>query len=275
MLMLSILPAWMIRLATVTEGGGHEGPPELPNIISLIWGHASTPGHWMNVIFAMVMAILLSITALRVAKHRAMVPGKFQNVVEMLVQGLDDFFHSIIGKEARTFTPFLGTLFIYIFAMNVFGLIPGMMSPTGGMYAVNTTIALALCVFFYVQYTGIRRLGLVKYIDHLMGEPRDAIGWVLVPLNLPIHIIGELAKPMSLSLRLFGNITGEDVLIAVFVGLGVSALSFMHSPVGLPLHVPFIFLAILTSLIQALVFTLLSSIYFLMMLPHHEEEHAH
>jgi len=279
--MAHLLPAWMIHLANVAEGAGHAtehgeaGAPELPNIISLIWGHASTPGHWMNVIFAMVMAIILSLVALRVAKHRAMVPGKFQNVVEMLVEGLDDFFRGILGKDARKFTPFLGTLFIYIFCMNMFGLIPGMMSPTGGQYAINLTLGLALCVFFYVQYTGIRSLGLMKYIDHLMGEPRDVIGWVLVPLNLPIHIIGELAKPMSLSLRLFGNITGEDVLIAVFVGLGVSALGFIHSPVGLPLHIPFIFLAILTSLIQALVFTLLSCIYFLMMLPHHEEEHAH
>ena len=92
---------------------------------------------------------------------------------------------------------------------------------------------------------------------------------------LPIHLIGELAKPLSLSLRLFGNITGEDVLLAVFVGLGVAAMSFIHVPVGIPLHLPFIFLALLVSLIQALVFTLLSTIYFLMMLPHHEGESAH
>ena len=87
----------------------------------------------------------------------------------------------------------------------------------------------------------------------------------------PLHIIGELAKPLSLSLRLFGNITGEDVLIAVFVGLGVAILSF--SPVGLPLQTPFYFLGLLLSTMQALVFTFLSSIYILMMLPH--EEHAH
>jgi len=85
-----------------------------------------------------------------------------------------------------------------------------------------------------------------------------------------MHIIGELAKPFSLALRLFGNITGEDILVAAFVGLGLMALSFVHSPIGLPFNVPFILLGILLSTIQALVFTLLSSVYILMMLPHPE-----
>jgi F-type H+-transporting ATPase subunit a len=76
-------------------------------------------------------------------------------------------------------------------------------------------------------------------------------------------------------LRLFGNITGEDVLIAAFTGLGIALLAFIHSPVGVPLQLPFYFLALLTSTIQALVFTLLSTVYFAMMMPHeeHEEEH--
>ena len=86
-----------------------------------------------------------------------------------------------------------------------------------------------------------------------------------------MHIIGELAKPFSLSLRLFGNITGEDTLIAVFIMLGISVMAF--SPVGLPLQIPFYFLGLLLSTIQALVFALLSTIYILLMLPHEEHEH--
>ena len=82
-----------------------------------------------------------------------------------------------------------------------------------------------------------------------------------------------LAKPVSLSLRLFGNITGEDVLIAVFAMLGVAVLGFLHLPVGLPLHLPFILLALMMSTVQALVFTLLSAIYIVQVLPH--EEHGH
>ena len=99
------------------------------------------------------------------------------------------------------------------------------------------------------------------------------VEWCLVPLNLPLHIIGELARPVSLSLRLFGNITGEDMLLAIFATLGVSVMSFMHLPIGLPIQLPFIFLAILTSFVQALVFTLLTTIYFSLMSKHDEEHH--
>ena len=98
------------------------------------------------------------------------------------------------------------------------------------------------------------------------------IGWILVPLMFPLHVIGELAKPLSLSLRLFGNIFGEDSLIAVFATLGVLAISFLHIPIGVPFQVPFVFLALLTGTIQALVFTLLSTIYFALVLPHEFHE---
>jgi len=153
--------------------------------------------------------------------------------------------------------------------MNLMGLVPGGHSPSTN---INITASLAIMVFLYVQYVGISRNGIVKYLDHLAGSPRDALSWSLVVLLFPIHIIGELAKPFSLAVRLFGNITGEDVLVAAFVGLGLTALSFMHSPVGFPFNVFFIFLGLLLSTIQALVFSLLSTIYILLMLPH-EERH--
>ncbi|MBI5869293.1 MAG: F0F1 ATP synthase subunit A [candidate division Zixibacteria bacterium] len=274
-------------LLAVTEqvAGGEAakpaGAPELPNVITLLshYFHDSPfiqfLHHWENVVFAFTVAIIISIVAWAATRNRGLLPGKLQNFLEMVVEGLDDFFAGILGPEGRKYTPFLGTLFIYIWCMNMFGLIPGMMSPTGGPNGINTTIALAVCVFLYVQYAGLRKQGIKGYVDHLMGSPRDTVQWILVPLNLPIHIIGELAKPLSLSLRLFGNITGEDVLLAAFVGLGVMAMSFMHSPVGIPLELPFIFLALLTGTIQALVFTLLSTVYFSMMLATHEEHAEH
>lgn len=273
-------PAFLAMLQpflAVTEAGAEpKGAPEVPNIITLL--SARFPEvplveflhHWENVIYAFIVAAGLSVLAYIATRHRTMIPGRLQNLFEMAVQSLDEFFAGILGPEGRRFTPFLGTLFLYIWCMNLFGLIPGMMSPTGGPDGINTTIALAVCVFFYVQYAGLRRQGIVGYVDHLMGTPRSAIQWVLVPLNLPIHLIGELAKPLSLSLRLFGNITGEDVLLAAFLGLGVAATGFLHLPIGLPLHVPFIFLALLTGTIQALVFTLLSTVYFSMMVAEHE-----
>jgi F-type H+-transporting ATPase subunit a len=276
---------WLHPVFLVTEhggghgGGGEAGPPELPNIVTFLFHWLKDNvvvgfmHHWENVFFAMVVATFISILAILSSRRRALIPSGLQNLMETVVEGLDDFFAGILGKDGRHFTPFLGTLFIYIWCMNLLGLIPGFMSPTGGVKGgFNTTAALAITVFFYVQYIGMRRLGIGGYLHHMAGSPQSLVQWFLVPLNLPIHIIGELAKPLSLSLRLFGNITGEDVLIAAFAGLGITALAFLDLPIGLPLQFPFVFLAILTGTIQALVFTLLSTIYFAMMLPH-EEHH--
>jgi F-type H+-transporting ATPase subunit a len=267
---------FLLLVETAVEQGGKkasEGAPELPNFITLlyekfgkvVWVHFLHT--WENVVFSWLLVLIIGLTAYLAYRKRDLIPGPLQNLIEMAVEGLDNFVCGILGKRGRKYTPFLGTLFIYILCMNLFGLIPGMKSPSSSW---NTTLALAICVFLYVQYTGIRGLGFLGYLHHMAGSPDNLITWCLVPLNLPIHIIGELAKPLSLSLRLFGNITGEDVLIAAFVGLGITSLSFLHLPVGLPLQLPFIFLALLTSTIQALVFTLLSTIYFLMMLPHDE-----
>ncbi len=252
-------------------GGG--GTPELPYFIEFLHIYFASPFvnflfEYKDVIFAFLVLIFMCLVSFRVYSKRKLHPGKLQNLFEMIVEGFQNFFISILGeKYGKQYTPFLGTLFFYILFMNWFGLVPFGKSPTANW---ATTAPLAIVVFLYVQYTGMRRLGIVKYLDHFAGEPRSVITWVLVPLNLPIHIIGEFAKPLSLSLRLFGNITGEDVLLAAFTGLGVMVLSFVKSPVGLPLQLPFYFLALLTSTIQALVFTLLSAVYFSMMLPHEE-----
>ena len=86
-------------------------------------------------------------------------------------------------------------------------------------------------------------------------------------------IVGELAKPISLALRLFGNMMGGELLLSVFMGLGVAVLAFTRLPIGFPIHLPFMFLELLTTLVQALVFTLLSTIYISLVLPHSEEAH--
>lgn len=251
----------------------HGGAPELPNFITLLYEKYGKVAfikflhHWENIIFSLLIVLFISLVAYLASRKSTLIPGKLQNFMEMAVEGLDNFICDVLGPKGRKFTPFLGTLFIYILCMNFFGLIPGMKSPSSNL---NTTVALAICVFSYVQYTGIKSFGFLGYLSHLAGEPKDFVGWIMVPLNLPIHIMEELIKPLSLSMRLFGNIFGEDILIAVFVGLGVASLAFLHLPIGLPFHVPFIFLALLTGTIQALVFTLLSTIYFFLMLPHQE-----
>ncbi len=266
--------------AAAGEHAEAEGPKMFDNVLGVVikanhgkpW--ANFLHHFEYVIYAMVVAVILSIIFITAARNPQMVPGPLQNVIEAAVEAAYNFFVGILGpKYGPRFVPFLGTLFIYIWAMNFFGTIPMMHSPTANL---NITVAMALTVFGYVQFTAFKELGFMGWLDHMAGSPRSAIGWALVPLMMPVHLIGELAKPISLSCRLFGNIFGEDMLLVGFATLGITALSSMHMPFGLPLQLPFMFLGVLiTQPVQALVFTMLSTVYFLLMLPHGDHGHGH
>ena len=258
-------------LAVATEGGekaAEGGAPKLPSLVELLFGPDSVAEHWVNVIYAFAIGVFLSLVCMRVYAKRQMIPGKLQNAVEMMVEGMYNFIESILGKDAKKYIPYLGSLFFYILFMNWIGMIPLGHSPSTSL---SITFSLAILTFLYAQWTGMRKLGVGGYLYHMAGSPADGVSWGFCWLIFVIHVIGEFAKPISLSLRLYGNITGEDTLIAVFVGLGIAVLAF--SPVGVPLQIPFYFLGLLLSTIQAVVFTLLSTIYIFMMLPH--EEHAH
>ncbi len=276
----------------VAEPGSHEAeeaeegtihPPTLIGIIAAAfegeqvhdWTHAHNPVarilvHFLPAFYSLIVIILLTVVSVLATRSLEIVPGPLQNVVEFAVEGLANFVEGILGPEGRRFVPFLGTLFLYIYFQNILGLIPLFFTPTS---VLDTTLAMAVVVFLYVQWVGLTSNGVLGYLKHLAGDPKDAIGWGLAPLMFPLHVVGELAKPVSLSLRLFGNMMGEETLLAVFIGLGVTMLAGLHSPVGIPLHTPFIFLALITTLVQALVFFLLSTIYFALVLPH--EEHGH
>ena len=263
-------------LPLLEAAAGEENSLELPNFVH--WIAKTMPGtktgeflhSWVDVIFSWIVILILALLFSAASRNRKMIPGQLQNIAEIAVQWLYDLVTGVMGPRGKAFVPFLGSIFLYIFVSNIFGLIPLMKSPTSNL---NTTLALALVVFVVAQAVGMIKLGPLGYLDHMAGQPRDPIGWIMVPLLMPIHVIGELAKPVSLSCRLFGNIFGEDMVLAAFIGLGITVAGALHFKFfGVPLHLPFIFLAMLTSLIQALVFTLLSTIYIFLMLPH---EHAH
>ena len=249
--------------------------PELPNLVTLLVHqfHDAPWAHWLhrweNLVFAWIVGGLLCVVTWRYTRHPATIPRSWQNALEMVVQAIDRMVQGIIGHEGRQFTPFIGTLFLYIWLMNLSVLVPGLKSSTSSL---NTTVALAVVVFLYVQWTGIRRLGVVRYLSHLAGEPRDLVGWLLAPLMLVLHVLGELIKPLSLSLRLCFNIFAEDVLLAVLVGLGVTFSMTYHLPVGMPFQLFALPLVLIFSTVQALVFSLLSTVYIALMLPH-EERH--
>lgn len=216
---------------------------------------------WGNVSYALIIVAVLGILAFFACRKRSLIPGRLQAAAELIVAGLNDFVCGIIGSGGRKYTPFIGTLFIYILFMNLSGLIPFLKAPTASW---STTLALALCVFFYVQYTAIRELGFLGYLDHLAGRQRGVLAFtVIMPLfMLILHIITELIRPISLSLRLRGNMWGDEVLIALLSGFGIK---------GLPLLLFNMFMGILAAVVQAAVFCLLTTIYLALVVNHEEE----
>jgi len=241
--------------------------PELANLVAIIAEKlgASSPIAkylylWENVIFSLIIVGIISLIAFLATRKTKLIPEGLQNVCEVIVAGLDDFVCGVLGPQGRKYTPFIGTLFIYIIFMNLFGLIPFMKSPTSSW---STTLALGLCVFIYVQYSALKQMGFLGYIDHMMGKPRGILAVsVFVPLMMfVLHIVSELVKPISLSLRLRSNIWGDDMLLAVLSGLGAA---------GVPLLLFSTILAMVASVVQALVFSLLSTIYFALILTHEE-----
>jgi F-type H+-transporting ATPase subunit a len=209
-------------------------------------------GHdYSHVVHSWLVMAILVVGALLLGRGIQMIPRKGQNLLEMVVQGLENFMVEITGPEGRAFFPYIGTIFLYIFVSNLLGLIPGFFSPTAN---VNTTLSMALCTFVLTHVIGIKFHG-VKYIKHFLGPV-----WAMAPLMFVIEGIGHLARVMSLTVRLFGNIFGKEKILGILFALAGLYLA--------PL--PILFLGILVSFIQAVVFMLLSIVYFAGAM-----EHAH
>src|SRR5467141_23538 len=267
------------HIAPAARPHAEGGAAELPNWLVIL--HDFNPGNpaitWLErnqvIVYAWFAGFLFLFVSWLAMRKPKMVPGPFQNGVEWMVESMYEVCEGLLGPQIGKHFPLIGALFFYILTINMLGIIPGMKSATSSL---DLTLALALITFLYVQFWGIRNLGIVGYLDHLAGSPRDAIGWMMLPVMLPVHILGELAKPVSLSCRLFGNIFGEDTLIVVFVSatalLLKASLSLLAVPPMAGITALFMMLQTLTSIVQALIFSLLATVYLYMMLPH--EEHA-
>jgi len=281
-------PATESHAAEAHEGASHaeSAATELPNWLVLLhdFKHGNPVVDWLEenqiIVFAWFSGFLFLFISWLGMRKPKMVPGPFQNAIEWMVESLEEVAGGLLGeKHIKRHFPIIGALFFYILTINMLGILPGMKSATSSL---DLTLALALITFLYVQFWGIRNLGIVGYLDHLAGSPRDAIGWMMLPVMLPVHVLGELAKPVSLSCRLFGNIFGEDTLIVVFVGATAVLLKWGLSLLAVPpmagITALFMMLQTLTSIVQALIFSLLATVYLYMMLPHethaHEEAHA-
>ncbi|SHJ85826.1 F0F1 ATP synthase subunit A [Tepidibacter formicigenes] len=180
------------------------------------------------------------------------VPKGFQNFVELIVDGLYSVVKQTMGEDKMRFAPYIGSLFLFFVCSNLIGLL-GLRSPTTDL---NTTLAWALITFFMVQYNGIKSKGLGGYLKGFL-EP--------IPAMLPLNIVGELANPVSLSFRPFGNITGGMVIMMLLyqllaylsglIGIGIPILE-----VGIPavLHIYF---DLFSGVLQAFIFIMLTMVF--------------
>jgi len=171
-------------------------------------------GHGANDVIAhlvLVMIIGISIALLATRKLKA-VPSGTQNIMEAYLQGTLSMGKDVIGEKlARKYLPLVATVGIFVFLGNVIGIIPGFESPTSN---INVTLVLALLVFIYYNYEGIKKNGVLSYFAHFMGPVM-----VLAPLMFVVEIVSHLSRIISLSFRLFGNIKGDDLFLWVLLML--------------------------------------------------------
>lgn len=190
---------------------------------------------WLFIVFLVVVGKLA-------AGSVSLIPKGAQNLWEPIIEGLEDFMVGITGEEGRPYFPLVATLFLYIFLCNMAGLLPGLYSPTSNL---NTTASMAIIVFFTTHYIGVKEHG-AKYVKHFLGPI-----WWLSPLMLPIELVSHLARVMSLSFRLFGNVMAEDLVLGIVMVLAGKFLA----------PFPLFFIFLFNSFVQAFIFTLLTMMY--------------
>jgi F-type H+-transporting ATPase subunit a len=222
----------------------------LPKVFEL-FGLGHFANSYPHVVYSWLVLLVLILLAYFGTRRIALVPGKAQNFFEVVVSGMEEFMVDVTGEEGRWFFPLVGTIFLYIASCNLIGLIPGFFPPTA---SINTTLSCALVSFVFTHFIGIKYHG-VKYIKHFLGPI-----WWMIPIILPIELIGHLARIMSLSFRLFGNMMGHELVLMILFMLAGAFFA--------PL--PIMAMGIFVSFVQAFVFFLLSTMYF-----SGSMEHAH
>ena len=200
----------------------HLGPVAITRAVATTW---------------IIMAALAIICRLATRRLKMQPDGR-QAVLEVIVTGIAEQIEDVIRKDARPFLPVLGTLFIFLVAANLSGLLPGVEAPTS---RIETPAALALIVFFSVHYFGVRARGLRGYLASF-AEPKL--------IMLPLNILSEVTRTFSLMVRLFGNVMSGEFVIALVLALA-----------GLFVPIPLMVLEILVGLVQAYIFTVLATVF--------------
>ena len=211
---------------------------------------------------AMLLLITLVLTIFSlIVRSRLSVenPGRLQIVLEDFVNGFHSLLDDFVGPKGRRYLPLIGSMFLLIWLSNLAGLVPGLMAPTSNL---NVTLGCALTVWVFYHVQGVKEQGLVAYLKHFAVPPGSPVA--MAPLMLIIELISHVARVMSLTLRLFGNIFGEELVIIILASL---------VPFVVPL--PMMFLGLLTGTLQALIFVILTMVYLgaAVTVEHHDEAH--
>jgi F-type H+-transporting ATPase subunit a len=207
-----------------------------------------------------VMAIALTALSLLVRSRLSVEhPGSLQIALEDFVTGFQGLLADFVGPKGPNYLPLVASVFVVILLSNLSGMVPGLMAPTSNL---NVTLGCAVTVWVYYHYHGFKEQGVVAYLKHFAVPPGSPVA--LAPLMLLIELIAHVARVLSLSLRLFGNIFGEELVILILASL---------VPFIVPL--PMMFLGLLTATLQALIFAILTMVYLggAVAVEHHDEAH--
>jgi F-type H+-transporting ATPase subunit a len=195
-----------------------------------------------HLVYGWLFAVILIIIGMLATRRLSLVPGRLQLLFELVIDSLYKFQEGIMGKRGMVFFPMMATMIIFVLFSNLNGLIPGSYAPTSNL---NTTLAYALLIVFLTHFMGFKVHG-IKYLKHFMGPTP-----ILAPLMFVVEMVSHAARVVSLSFRLFGNVLGEDLVIAVLIMLAGQYF--------LPL--PMMFLGLFTGFLQAFIITLLAMVY--------------
>ena len=209
---------------------------------------------------ALTMVILLGLAFMargaldkRPAGRDGLIPSadlKPRNLFEILTEGLLNMIRGVIPHHAERYFPLIAGIFVYIFVNNLMGVIPGLAPPHADL---SSNVGMALVVFVYYNYHGVKEQGLGPYLKHFLGPV-----WYLAWMMVVIEIISHLVRPASLAIRLYGNISGDHLVLDIFLNALPETISMV---LGFVIPAIFIGLGVFVSFMQAFVFSLLAAVY--------------
>jgi F-type H+-transporting ATPase subunit a len=247
---------WIVQAVNAVLG------PAVAALLRALGRPVADPTHVIPNYLVMVGLIVVVWTVVSLIVRRNLSvenPGRVQILLEDAIHAVQGMLHDYVGHKGPRYLAIVTTMFVFILTGNLMGLVPGLMSPTSN---INVTLGCALTVAVYYHIQGIKEQGIGPYLKHFAAPPGAPL--FIAPIMLPIEIISHLSRVLSLSLRLFGNIFGEELVILIL---------FSIVPFLVPL--PMMFLGIITASLQAFIFVLLTTIYLGGAVATEHEHHEH